>query len=191
MSIVSSVTIPDAHVQADGYRRVRFEFTDHLGATHGHGPIPIFNVVTTPFSPEGHNLIYSEQANDALIWDGSMWQNYRTFSLEPLILQRLANIEVQQGIEDLAVGVDIFSQTAEHQTDIEWHKAVFDHFVVMEFFELAEYTPAIPHLTALTNPTITNDFGYVFQNFQNWSSDADTLKVAKDNFQTMAGVESS
>lgn len=188
MSIESSVTIADGHVQANGTRRVRYEFTDHLGDTHGIGPHKLQNYVTTPFdNSDGFDIIYSEEAGESLIWDGSMWQILRIYTYEPQILAQLAASEINYVTTLLGQGVNIFTTPADHQTNDELYKAVIDFYAVMEFDEMSQYTAAIPILSGLTNPFVTG-LGYVWQNWQAWDSNLDTLNVAKTNYQPMAGV---
>jgi len=186
MSIVSSETIPD-NVQADGTRRVRYSFTDHLGGVHGWGPHRIVTHVTTPFDGQINDVIYSEEAVDSLIWDGSIWQVFRTFVAEGLVVQDLKDAEINENIELLRLGIDVFVNSAEHQTDLELFNPVMREIAEKDIISLIEYHKAIPILNSLNNPKLTA-YGFDFQAWNDWQSDANTLKVAVDNYNSLDPV---
>ena len=160
MTIVSSRTQPAAHAQTTGLRRVVDFYTDHLGVESAGYRIEV---------PESYTEIEHSARRLA---------NYST------IEQGLASTEIQSYISMLEQGIDVYSLIPNHQTDVQVFSEVTKFFIQLDIETLTIYHQAIPHLSNLTNPQITS-YGINWTEFNNWMSDADTLKVAINNYNPM------
>lgn len=122
MPIISSVTKFDNRTQKSGRRRVWYELTDHLDAVHTRGNHLLKSYAILPFSPEvigaqTYDLVFDESTGESRLWDGAIWQIYRT-QLHKKQETGLGENEAQEMIELIDRGDDPLPliQSPEHST---------------------------------------------------------------------------
>lgn len=122
MSITNSYTEADAHTQANGRRWITHYFTAHTGEVEKRGPKKVPGA-----------------------WTETEYAAERT-ALEPQILSRLADKEIQQAISDAERNITNtpkipIARLPEHQTQVEFDRRllgrtmqIFDLEVFVEFY---------------------------------------------------------
>ena len=162
MPIVSSKTIPEGHLQADGKRYVKHVFTFDNGAVHEvlNNKVP-GNMDETGYAALRANMIPAIE------------ESYKQLEADETLNQFKQGKNPLRDPQDNAV-------TPNYQSRGELLKRVFDFIFSLSVEELIAYKQALPYLTNVTQPEI-EALGYSWVNYQAWVNSVTVFTNAANN----------
>ena len=162
MAIISSQTIPENHLQADGKRYIKHVFTLDNGTVHE----VLNNKVPGDMDEVGYTALRANMIS-------AIEESYKQKEADETLNQFKQGKNPLRDVQGNAV-------VPNYQSRGELLKRVFDFIFSLPVEELIAYKQALPYLTNVSQTEI-EALGYSWTNYQNWVSSVTTFTDAANN----------